>query len=454
MKSPGLFNVNKRLYNGMCAGFCALAAAGCGSNGQDPQVTTVASTDGGVSGGPLTDTLTVYAVDADSGQPMAGAYVSLGSGQSARKVGQTGGDGKLVISGLDGSPQMISVNAAGYAAASWGLVKSAVARIPLESMAAPPADTTISLSVPGWNDLPALPAGSYRIARFAFSRPRGLEALEAALDSAAPDCTQTQTATDCTATLNVPADATAVLAVIAEGTDAGTPDDTSDDTLTVTALGIETGLSLHEALSMALSLQLMDRTSLAQATLVTPAAGVGVNAFEDVIGVPGISLDGQILLYPSLGAHSTSFLVPTASGPFVNAKLWAVGTANNGTDAAWSRVYERGIDPPRSSSDAIDLATTTFSDSPALTKTGPSSYMLTGDGNLERLEIATPSGQRLNVLLFPTQTEFEIPAGLLSEEPTSIAVESFDLEVDLSSFDFADLARVSTRIAYARNDAL
>ena len=453
MKHPGLFSLNKPLYNGMCAGLFALVAAGCTSSGQDPQVTTLASAEGGgVLGGPLSDTLTVYAVDADSGQPLAGAYVSLGSGQSAHKVGQTGGDGKLVVSGLDGSPQMVSINAAGYAATTWGFVESAIARIPLESMATPAEDAPISLSIPGWNDLPALPSGSYRIARFAFSRPKGLETLEAPLASAAPDCKQADTPTDCSVTLNVPADATAVLTVVAEGTDAGTPDDTNDDTLTVTALGIQTGLSLHAAIATALSMPLLDRTSVAQATLIPTAPGGG--AFEDVIGVPGISLDGQILLYPSLGPLTTSFLVPTASGPFVNAKLWAVGTADNGTDAAWSRVYERGIDPPRSASDTIDLATSAFIDSPAVKKTGPSNYALTADGNLERLEIVTPSGERLNVLLFPTQTGFEVPSGVLSEEPTSVAIESFDIEVDLSAFDFADLARLSTRVAYTRNDAL
>jgi hypothetical protein len=436
----------------MCAALCALAAVGCGDDDQRPQVTTVASaTGGGVSGGPLTNTLDVYAVDADSGQPVAGAYVFIGAGPSAHSVGQTSKAGKLAVSGLDGAPQMVSVNAAGYAASTWGLVTSATATIPLESMADPAGEATVSLSIPGWNDLPPLADGSYRIARFAFSRPRTLETLEATLASAAPDCKQSSVATDCSVTLTVPADATAVLAVIAEGTDAGTPNDPSDDALSMTALGIQTGLSLHAALTTALSLPLLDRTSVAAATLATTPSGT---AFEDVIGVPGISLDGQILLYPSLGAHAKSFLVPTATGPFVNAKLWAVATASHGTDTAWSRVYERGIDPPKSASQAIDLTTSTFLESPGIVKIGASSYALSGDGNLERLEFITQSGERLDTLLFPTQTQFDIPAGLLSDEPISASIEGFDLEVDLGAFAFADLVSQSTRIAYTRADAL
>ncbi|HEX3777332.1 MAG TPA: carboxypeptidase-like regulatory domain-containing protein, partial [Polyangiaceae bacterium] len=434
MKSIALFNLSSGAIRALCAALCAISIVACGDDDQTPTVTTVPAADGGgVSGGPLMDTLTVYAIDSDSNAPIAGADVWLGAGQSAHKVGQTGSDGKLVVSSLDGSPQMLTVSAAGYAAASWGLVKSAVAQIPLESMASNSGTATISLSLPGWDDLPAPAAGNYRIARFAFSRPRGLEALEATLASAAPDCKETADApASCSATLTVPADSTAVLAVIAEGSDAGTPDDPSDDQLSVTGLGIETGLSLHNAITMALSMPLMDRTSLAPATLMTVNLGDG--AFDDVIGVPGISLDSQLLLYPSLGSASTSFLVPTASGAFVNAKLWAVATANDGGGSGWSRVYERGIDPPEDSTDAISLATTAFIASPTVTKMGTSDYALTSDGNLQRLEFATPSGERLNALLFPTQSEFQIPAGVLSEEPNSVTTESFDLEVDLTSF--------------------
>jgi hypothetical protein len=213
MKSPGLFSLNKSAYNGMCAALCAMAALGCGDSDQPPQITTLAPSDGGgVSGGPLADTLTVYALDADSGSPVADAYVSLGVGQNAHKVGHTGSDGKLVVSSLAGVPQMVSVSAHGYASATWGVVKSAVARIPLESTANPPGNAMVSLSIPGWNDLPALTSGSYRIARFAFSRPKGLDALEATLQSAAPDCMQADTPTDCAVTLAVPADSTSVLA--------------------------------------------------------------------------------------------------------------------------------------------------------------------------------------------------------------------------------------------------
>jgi len=454
MKHPAFFCLKSGPGYGLCAALCALSGLGCGDGDQHPQVTTIATPDGGgVSGGPLGETLTVYALDANSGLPIANAYVSLGAGQAAHRVGQTGSDGRLVAASLAGAPQMVSVNAPGYAAATWGLVKSAVVRIPLEAVTDPPPAATVALTIPGWNDLPALPEGSYRVARFAFARPRGLETLEATLASAGPECMQAETPTDCAVTLSVPAGSSSLLAVIAEGRDAGTPRDRTDDILAVTALGIQTGLELHEGARSELSLPLMDHTSVAPATLITTLPRG--SQFQDVIGVPGVSLDGQILLYPSLGPMATSFLVPTATGAFVNAKLWAVGTADQGGDgAAWSRVYERGIDPPKSESEAIDLSTSAFIDSPSCQKLGPNAYSLRSEGNLTRLELVTPSGEQLNVLLFPTQSEFEIPAGVLDAEPSSLTVESFDLELDSNAFDFADLARQSTRIAYFRNDAL
>lgn len=451
-RARGYSNVNKSIYNGMCLALCALAAVGCADAEQHPAVTTSVPGSAGVSGGPLTNTLTVYAIDADSGEPIAGAAVFLGSGQGAKSVGHTDQVGKLALAGLGGTPQMVSISSAGYAAATWGLVKSAVATIPLESTGSPASDVTVTISIPAWDDLPPVAAGAYRVARFSFSRPKGLDALEVPLTSPLPECKQTSTTTgSCSVTFQVPPDTTSVLAVIAEGTDSGTPDDPSDDNVAMTALGIQTGLSLRAVLSQGLTLSLLDSTSVAFAQMSTSVPTESV--FEDVIGVPGISLDGQILLYPGLGPRATSFLVPTANGPFVNAKLWAVATADNGTSTAWSRVYERGIDPVKSASQTVKLTTSTFIESPSITKTGPYQCALTGDGNVQRLEFATPSGEQLNALLFPAQTEFEIPAGVLSEEPNAAAVESFDLEVDPSSFNLAELTQ-STRIAYTRADAL
>jgi len=452
MGNIGQFSWNVARHNPAILALGAVLLAGCGDRDQKPEIvtTSTAPDSGGVSGGPLVDTLTVHALDADTGVAIPDAYVTLGSGQNARKVGRTGGDGTLVVSGLDGSPQMVSVNAPGYATATWGLVKSATARIPLETTASPPADATVNLSIPGWSDLPPVADGNYRIARFAFSRPRGIEALEASLSSAGPDCTDANM--PCAVTLNVPIDSTALLAEIAEGSAAGTPKDPSDDTLAVTGLGIQTGIQLHADTPFTLALPLLDATSLAAAKL--EAVPPTQNVFEEPIGVPGISLDGQLLLYPSLGPLATSFLVPTATGPFVNAKLWAVATTNNANGTAWSRVYERGIDPPHGSSAPIDLETTSFIDAPSLTKTGDFSFTLGGEANVQRMEFVTASGQRLDVLLFPAQPELDIPQGLLDGPPVSVSVESFDLEIDATEFDYSDLSRQSTRISYTRVDQL
>lgn len=451
MGNVGQFSLRLGRHNAVALVLGAFALAGCGDGDKKPETVVPAVPDsGGVSGGALTDTLTVHALDAATGAPIPDAYVTLGSGASTRKEGRTGSDGTFVIGGLDGSPQMVSVSARGYSTATWGLVKSAIARIPLETTANPPADATVFLSIPGWSDLPAPAAGTDRVARFAFSRPRGIEALEGSLTSAAPDCTQPDM--PCSVTLNVPIDSTALLAVIAEGVGASTPKEADDATFVVTGLAIQTGMRLHPDTPLTLALPLLDQTSLAPAQL--EAVAPTQTSFGDVIGVPGISLDGQVLLYPSLGSKASSFLVPTATGPFVNAKLWAVATTSDADNTAWSRVYERGIDPPHGSSESVDLETSAFIDAPTLVKTGDFSYTLGGAANLQRIEFYTASGQKLDVLLFPAQAEIDLPQGLLDGPPVAASVESFDLELDATAFDYSDLSRQSTRISYARFDEL
>jgi len=248
-------------------------------------------------------------------------------------------------------------------------------------------------------------------------------------------------------TLSVPADSRQILAVIADGTDPGTPDDPSDDSLDMVGLAAATNLELRAAGSLTLSLPLLERGASLRATVTATGASGGI--FAEVVGVPGVSLDGQVLVYPSLGSRA-SFLVPTASGSFQGAKLWAVATAGDGSQTDWSRSYARGIDPPEAGAeDVMALRTEAFLQLPTIHAQTPSDYALSSDGSVQRVELSTAGGQRLNALLFPAQAAFTVPAGVLSEDPNDVAVEAFDANVDPSAFQFADLVQQTAHIAYA-----
>ena len=440
--------MNQSVRSGMCAAFAALACFGCGDGDHVPSSSIEASR-GGLFGGPLAGTLTVYAVDSDTGAPIPGATVWLGAGAEAKEVGHTANGGKLVRSDLADEPQTVSVRATGYAAASWSFVKSSVVVIPLESEAERPSNADVTVAIAGWSDLPPLTAGTYRVARFAYSQPYDLETLAVSTGDPMPSCTQfTGSASSCSVTLSVPIDSSALLVTIAEGKDAGTPDDPTDDVLTMTGLGIATKLALRPATPLSLSLALLDARLTAQARIAAPSADI----FQEVVGVPGITLDGQVLLYPSLGSRVTSFLVPTAAGIFENAKLWAVSTADNGSSTDWTRSYERGVTPPSDANERVTLSTSELLALPSIFARLSSDYGLTTPANTARLEFSTPRGEQLKVLLFPTQEAYVLPSGVLDEAPDTASIAAFDVELDPTSFEFRDLTRYATHIAYARTE--
>lgn len=435
----------------MYVALCALTCFGCGDGDRLPSP-TLASSRGGVSGGPLAGTLTVYAVDSDTGALISGATVWLGAGDDAKEVGHTASGGKLVRADLGDEPQTVSVRAPGYAAASWSSVKSSVVVIPLESQAERPSNAEVTVSIPDWSDLPPVAEGAFRVARFAYSLPNDLETLEAAPSDAMPSCRQLASgrSSGCSVTLSVPAASSALLVLIAEGRDPGTPDDPSDDELTMTRLGVTTELALRPDEPLSVSLPLLDPRFTAEAHIEGPSS---TDVLQEVVGVPGITMgDGQLLLYPSLGSGAKSFLVPTADGAFENATLWAVSTAGGGGGSDWSRSYERGIDPPSSPDANLTLTTSELLELPSIFPGLSSDYSLITSAATARLEFITPSGEELNVLLFPTRDTYVLPSGVLSEQPDTASIAALDVELDPTSFEFRDLPDLAKHIAYAHTE--
>ena len=425
---------------------CAFVLIGCGDGDQLSHSGEQASPGGGVSGDPIADSLTVFAIDADTSQPIARATVRLGAGAAARAIGQTSADGRLKVSGLGGQPQLVTISAPGFAAATWGMINSSVVTIPLEGLDSVPGNADITVTIPGWEDLAAPAPGNYRVARFAVSRPSGLEALEVGEGPGLPECRADKPATGCTITLNVPSDATTLMAVIAEGNDAGTSD-ISDDVFTMTKIGIVTDLALRPWATHTATVRLLDDTEVARASVI--AHGPSRDIFQEVVGVPGVTLGKQLLLYPSLGGPNSTFLVPTKSGQFQDAKLWAVSTAGNGSDTDWSRAYERGVETPVDSDQDVMLVTNDFIALPSVTRHSTSTYILSSTGTVNRLEFSTENGEQLKALMFPPLFELAMPVGVLSEPPNAVSIESFDAVVDPNAFAFPDLARGATHIAYA-----
>jgi hypothetical protein len=435
----------------MCVVLTALVCVGCNDNDQLPTTPLAAAPSrAGLSGGPLAGTLTVYAVDADTGAPIPGATVWLGAGAEAKEIGHTASGGGLVREHVE-EPQTVSVRAAGYAAASWSSVASSVIVMPLESQAARPANADVTVSVAGWSDLPPLAEGKYRVASFAYSLANDLESLEAVPDASMPTCVQLASKpSNCTVTISMPVASAALLVTIAEADDAGTPDDASDDELTMTRLGVATDLALRPSAPLSVSLALLDPRLTAQARI---EGRPSTDVLQEVVGVPGITMgSGQVLIYPSLGSSAKTFLVPTAAGAFADATLWAVSTAGGEMGSDWTRSYERGIAPPADADTVVTLPTSELLELPSIFPGLASDYDLFTTASSARLEFTTPSGEELKVLLFPTRESYVLPSGVLSGQPDHASIAALDVEIDPTSFEFRDLAEQAKHIAYAHTE--
>lgn len=250
--------------------------------------TQSAPIEGGGTTGAAGATLEVFVID-QAGSPIEGASVD---GE------RTDGSGRVEIAGTDD----VSVEAEGFRSERWLGFDAASITVPLRALAAQP---TASLEVSVQTDASRVHVGV---------------AGPLAVDEAV-----TPVACDGGCTLEVPAGEALVYAQLEDGT-SGVP--------------APLGFALAEPLTLApgetRAVTLAPFDALRQVTVVVPDTPPGLDA---VVGVPGVSADGRLLLFASGGDR---FLVPDLDG----ATLWALATASS--DAARSRsVVRSGATPAR-----------------------------------------------------------------------------------------------------------
>ena len=125
-----------------------------------------------------------------------------------------------------------------------------------------------------------------------------------------------------------------------EGDDTGTPDDMSDDTLTGTGFGVMTFNAGDDLLSDQ-ALTMIPTDQLGQVA-VKPGAGTGSVSSEPV-GVPGLTVNKQVLVFPTFEGNLGSYAVPIASS-FTGgdeATLWGVSLAQDTQGSSFA--VERGL---------------------------------------------------------------------------------------------------------------
>ncbi|MCA9627344.1 MAG: hypothetical protein KC766_06750 [Myxococcales bacterium] len=271
---------------------------------------------GGDDDAPLPQTQ-VTVLDRETGRPVAGAEVTTGDGAAT-----TDAEGVASVS----KASELSISHAGYLPLEVSGGGSDALVLPLTPSKA--RQRTVRGSIVGWDALPALEAGHYRMAKI-----RGAELNDAARihrrvvqGISDANCVARNTPTACAFELNVHSDVTSVFAVIVEGDDAGTPEDLSDDTLTGTGFGLVTFDAGDDLLS-GQQLQMIPADQLGQVA-VKPGVGTGSVSSEPV-GVPGLTVNHQVLVFPAFEGELDSYAMPVASALSGGdeATLWGVSLA-------------------------------------------------------------------------------------------------------------------------------
>lgn len=276
----------------MLLGACVVGLCACSSS-EDPAPSEVS----------------LELVDAETLSPVAGAQVTSSAGASQTQYSDEAGQLKLEFEGE------LDVVAAGYLPLGLRLagdVSSGPGSVTLPLTASGPRQRTVRGEIAGWDELPEMPEGKYRMARVEAAQLNDVSRIQRwlSLQTTGALCVTRGTAAPCAFELNVQQAARAVFAVVVEGDDAGTPEDFSDDQLEGVGFGL-LPIAPGDQLLADQVLQLLaddDQFSVS----VRPGAGGGSVAAEPV-GVPGVSLGDQVLVFPPFSGVLSGYRVPKSS---------------------------------------------------------------------------------------------------------------------------------------------
>lgn len=346
--------------------FLAVVVGACGGDGGGNDVANpTLIPGGGVGEGAIDGEVNVFAVDNDTGEPIAGASVRVGEPEEASpKTGVTDGSGLVTFTGV-GGPQTITVTADGYAAATWFGANGAVVTIPLtpDDLDDVPA-AQVSGTIEGWSDLPAPADQHYRIAIVLYSwsedfgdranniqQPSGTGGFPANVCAYIPGVATGP----CEWEMNVRTGPQAHYAIIYDADSNGTPFDPGDDIFEITGFAIKTSLDLAEGENITGEvLTMVADTDMVDATV---ALGQAPSGLDTLGAIPLIDLgeDGQlpIIYVPVPGEQAelftpdrTTSLLPALSGDLAGGtySFFARAYPSNGDAEPNSNLFVREAD--------------------------------------------------------------------------------------------------------------
>ncbi len=316
----------------------ALAAPGCGGDGDDDdldQPGLIAG--GGANGGAIKGALAVFVIDEDTDAPLSGATVRAGVNASATPtaMGTTDATGGVALSAdaLTGK-QTVTVVASGYAPTTWVGVNAANLTIPVRSKTPPAVSPsgTVMATIAGWDALP-MPAANHFTAAIVVASDdpehdtvgitQGTRTVSGLpMPIAANICikgmVQTTAISDCNLSVKTRTGKLALLAFIVDRDNRGTAND-NDDVSVVTGYAVVTGLDVASGATMGgvmlSQIPATDTTSLG-ITLAAPPAPLTTSRAVPILDLGGASAGGRFSLgFVLADAAMPTSLVPKLVGP-------------------------------------------------------------------------------------------------------------------------------------------
>lgn len=400
---------------------------------------------GGVSSGAVHGEINVHAIDDESGAAISGATVRVGDAGAGALENQTDGSGLAVF--IDESligPQMVTVSANGYAAATWIGVNGANVTV---TLAKNPRTPVPMASVSGSISLPA-PGGlgeKYTLAIVLYSWSPTYGARENSIpqpmngDTPANFCIRTiLDGASCNWQMNTRVGKQIHYAVIVEGDTEGTTDDVTDDTYEILGYSVQPAVTLSAGQSLTgvtLSLTTLPTTDV---SVQFPSAPAGAG---DMLAFPFIDAGdaGQLVFpLPTLSPGATTTKVPSLVGAFAGMSYQLVGLAVANQDSArpYSVSFARSV--TFSGSETLN----SFLPLPSAVTNSGDTYSFTGAPGAAThfVTLADASDNPAwTVLILDGSTSFTLPA--LTPDPR--AGRSLEVRVtgaDLSGFNPSNFA--------------
>ncbi len=398
---------------------------------------------GGVDSGFIDGVVHVHAIDRDD-SPVSGATVTVGGLQ-----GTTDATGLATFRdpSLAGA-QTISVQASGFAAATWVGANGANVTIPLDPPTESIATASASGTIDGWDSLPAPDLGHYNLALVLYSFSDNIGGAENTLpqpmngDTPLNACVRTNfDDPPCNWQMTTRTGPQVHYAIIVDGDQNGTPLDVDDDTYELIGYAVKTGQ--NPSANQSLTGQTLTMVSAGSATGISVSFPSAPPGAPSLAAVPFIDMgaEGQVAVpLPTLTPQSTSSEVPALSGPFAGGHYNLVGFATPGgtQQRPFSSTFARDVSLSGAANLAPFLAppsglsgsATSVSFTPAA---GASTHVVTllGGGETRLWVITVLDGSSTVVL--PSLS----PSPLTGAASATMRVTAFELpDFDAQSFSF------------------